>query len=199
MTTENTEAPEPKEVAEANEPAQEQDKDTVSVDEATKGLRSELTKERKQRKQFEQQLAQLLEEKEQRELAEKSELERAQDAVAKLEAALNTEKLERAIQERKAAVQAVASKLGFADPEDASAFLNLKELDTDEAETAVAELAAKKPHLLKKEGPTAVGADSSQAGSAAVNDDDPQTIIGKGLASIIGERTKGKSFTFGEQ
>lgn len=197
MTTDNTEAPEPTEVAKAEEPAKEQAEETVSVDDATKGLRSELTKERKQRKQFENQLAQLLEEKEQRELAEKSELERAQDAVAKLESALETERLERAIQERKAAVQAVASKLGFADPEDASAFLDLKALDTDEVEAAVAELAAAKPHLLKKDSPTAVGADSSQVGVANA-DEDPQTIIGKTLAGIISERTKGKSFTFGD-
>ena len=54
--------------------------------------------------------------------------------------------------QRERLVTAAAKDQNFADPSDASAFLNLDEIeDEKDAERAVKRLAAKKPHLLKGE------------------------------------------------
>lgn len=192
MTTEN-EAPQPEEAVEAEAPKEE---GTATVEDATKGLRSELTKERRKAKEAQKQLEALLAEKAAAEEAEKTELEKAQEAAAKLQAELEAERSARALEAKRSAVQAEAAKLGFNDPADVASFLNLNELDSEDLAEAVKDLSQTKPYLIKADpAPQAVGADSSQTSSASTAD--PDSVLGRGLAQIIGERTKGKSFSFG--
>ena len=129
--------------------------------------RETLTPEQKQR----------LEEFDRLEQASKTELERAQEAAQRNEARAQA-LLTRAVQaEVKAAAQ------GFADPEDAAAFLDLKgyatesgEIDSDRIKADLADLLARKPHLGKSPTTRTPAPNPAQgaSGSGAPSPDDAE-------------------------
>ncbi len=61
---------------------------------------------------------------------------------------------ERAIEQKQVKVQAIATKLNFADPTDVTAVLNLGDLEEKDLEAAVKKVAEDKPHWIKAEAVT---------------------------------------------
>lgn len=124
--------------------------------EAPNPLLDELKQERRTRRQLESRLAELEQHAEQQRLESLSDVER------QLETA-RTEARDQVMAEVRrdlaaAKVQAAAAAMGYVDPADAVAQLNLEQLDLDDAsavQAAVAELAERKPYLIGKLPPTA--------------------------------------------
>ena len=139
----------------------------------TDGLKSALAKERKaaklatkEAKATARELAALRKEKEERELAEKGETE--QEKIKREKAEAKLEKL--TVGFRKSAIdraiETAAKALGFLDPEDAIAGVDRSNIEAEQdeedpskvsitpktVETAVKDLAKRKPHYLKPEG-----------------------------------------------
>lgn len=101
--------------------------------------------------------------------------------------------------ERGGLVAAAARKAGFADPDDAAAFIDLASIeDTASAEAAVADLGERKPHLLKSDAPAPtvpapIGGLTSPAGGEPPigQDGKPDARLGLGrdlLASLTGPK-----------
>lgn len=85
--------------------------------------------------------------------ADKSELQRAQDALAEKEAALA--ELPQQVRRQVLRFASTATTKGFLDPEDALAFMD-GDVDLDDAkavDAALDELAQRKPHLVRKAKP----------------------------------------------
>jgi hypothetical protein len=116
-------------------------------------------------KALEKQMADLKAQMDERESAGLPELERERKRAEALEkriadAEKRAEDAERSVQrgQRERWVTAAAQAQNFADPSDASAFVNLDDIeDEKDAERAVKRLAGQKKHLLKAEEPTLPG------------------------------------------
>ena len=113
------------------------------------GLIKALHAERQTVKELKAELAKLSKAQEKARLESLSETERAIEEAKKagFEEAMNSVKAEMT----RSKVTAAAAAAGFADPADASGFLNVEDLQTDEdVAKAVADLAKAKPYLLKR-------------------------------------------------
>lgn len=116
-------------------------------------------------KQLEKQMADLQAQMEERESAGLPELERERKRAEQLEkriqdAEKRADEAEQRVQrtQRERWVAAAAQAQNFADPSDASAFVNLDDIeDEKDAERAVKRLAGQKKHLLKAEEPVLPG------------------------------------------
>lgn len=138
---------------------------TPTPEEENRIPRERLNQEARRRKDAEKRVAELQAALEERENAGLPELERmkkdferaqkrAEDAEQRAEAA--EKERERGRKERW--VTAAAQSQNFADPSDASAFLNLDDIeDEKDAERAVKRLAGSKKHLVKSDGPVLPG------------------------------------------
>ena len=138
-------------------------------------LANALHAERQTIKELKQQLASLTKAQEEQRLASLSEQERA------LEEARAAGRQEAMSEVRRdlvrAQVTAAAAAAGFADPADASGFLPLDDLDSEDAvKAAVEELSKVKPYLLRKQ-PT-VQVPQGPQGGTVVNDDPNEWLRG---------------------
>lgn len=79
--------------------------------------------------------------------ASKTELQKLQDALAERDAKIAD--LPKQARQQAIRFASEASKAGFLDPEDALAFIDVDLADTEAVKTALAELAERKPHLVR--------------------------------------------------
>lgn len=138
-------------------------------------------------KELREQVGALEKWKEEQEQAQLTELERERSAREKAEAAA-LEAGERAQNlERGTWVRNAATAAGFTDPDDAVALLGTGGIDDLAiAQSKVAELAEKKPHLLAGPGqPAPIGAPLNTATQPAVNTDDPRAGLGSDILGYL--------------
>lgn len=136
---------------------------------------------------LEQQIADLKAQMDERDNAGLPELERERKRAEQLEKRLGEAeaKAEQATQQiligqRKSWVTNAAQAQGFADPSDASAFVNLEEIeDEKDAERAVKRLAGQKKHLLRAEEPALPG--------RVLQNGQPATVRGGGVNPAYAE------------
>lgn len=146
--------------------------ETTAADVEKQAFLDRLKKEGSKRKEaearateLEKRLADLEAAAQERENAGLPELERERKARERVEAQLadaakRAEAAEQTVQraQKERLVLAAAQAANFADPSDASAFLNLDEIEDErDAERAVKSLAKRKGHLLKSDGPVLPG------------------------------------------
>lgn len=81
--------------------------------------------------------------------ASKSELQKAQDAIAERDRQLA--ELPRTARQQAIRFASLASQRGFLDPEDALVFIDADLGDTEAVEAALEDLATRKPHLVRQE------------------------------------------------
>jgi hypothetical protein len=133
------------------------DKDAEKADVEKQAFLERLNKESGKRKDAEKRLAELEAKLAERETEGLPELERERKQREQLEKRLADaekarEESEKAIHVARAERWVIAAAKDFADPEDATRFVDLADIeDADQAERAVKRIAKAKPHLLKSE------------------------------------------------
>lgn len=103
--------------------------------------------------------------------ASKSELQKAQDAIAERDRQLTD--LPKVARQQAIRFASLASQQGFLDPEDALVFIDADLGDEDAVKAALEDLAKRKPHLVRQETKTPRTRPKPKPGESSEGDEDP--------------------------
>lgn len=102
---------------------------------------------------------------------DKTELQKLQDSIAERDAQLS--EIPQAARKEAIRFASMATQAGFLDPEDALAFIDVDLADADAVKTALAELAERKPHLVRTEAKRLPERPKPAPGTSSTSNEEP--------------------------